>query len=76
MRCRATGEAPGLGQVGEDRNKGKFQLIAFIGISVRKARQIRVKSLDLDNYRKAWAIGWCLAGGTGPGMTWSLFCEK
>lgn len=29
MRCRATGEAPGLGQVGEDRNKGKFQLILY-----------------------------------------------
>ena len=66
MRCRATGEAPGFGQVGEDRNKGKFQFIAFIGISVRKARQIRVKSLGLNNYRKAYAIGWSLAGGTRP----------
>lgn len=61
----------GLGQVAENRREGKIWVRAFLGVSTRKVRKVRVKGLvlaSLNNSRGLQAVGVVSCGlVSGPG---------
>lgn len=68
---RSQGEVSGFGQVSEDRIEGRVQAIAFIQVSMGKARQGRVNSSGLASWSSfnrlhtIWAVSSCLVPGSG-----------